>query len=96
MNMMNRARNIREGFSSKYRGVHHRGGRARKDYLINDRGYRAKMSKPWCAAYKGRHLGIFAMETEAAYCRDLAALRVDGSEAQLNFPIQGLEEVCYQ
>ncbi len=90
-NMMNRAQTIREGFSSRYRGVNRRGDK--NGNLTNDRGYRYLPSKPFAAAYRGKYLGISETEEDAAELYDLAALRDQGPEAQLNFPVSGLE-VC--
>lgn len=81
-NMMNRRETIREGFTSKYRGVYNRGGR---------RGAGAEVSKPWGASYKGKYLGIFATDEAAARARDAAALEAEGPAAQLNFP----KEACH-
>jgi hypothetical protein len=86
MNMLNRKQTIREGFTSRYRGVAHRGGRSKA-------ACGAAARKPWAAYYGTRYVGVFATEQEAAYCRDLAALRAEGPAAQLNFPIAGLEAV---
>lgn len=86
-NMMNRASNLRPGFSSKYRGVNHRGGKARSTTLRNDRGYEYAMSKPWAAFYKGKYAGIFETEREAALAYDFAAWQDLGRNAQLNFPM---------
>ena len=72
-NMINQAQTIREGYSSKYRGVH------------------LYTPTRWAGTYRGRYLGVFADEMEAAKSYDLAALRDQGPSAQLNFPIAGLE-----
>lgn len=87
-NMMNRRKTIREGFTSKYRGVAHRGGKNKK--IENDRGYVYTASKPWVAYYGKNYLGITKTEKEAANLYDLAALRDRGPGAQLNFPVEGL------
>lgn len=82
-NMMNRAETIRGGFSSQFRGVAHRAGRSKQ----------GNFAKPWLAYYQREHIGVFATEEEAAYCRDLVALNRDGVHAQLNYPITGLEVI---
>lgn len=76
-NALNRARTIREGFSSKYRGVARRSVPA--------------ASKPWRAYFGKKDLATTVTEEEAARLYDLAALRALGPAAQLNFPVRGIE-----
>ena len=90
-NMLNRKHTIRDGFSSKYRGVAHRGGRTMQ--FRNRHGTLTTPSKSWTTYYGKRYIGIFETEEKAAKCRDLAALRAEGPHAQLNFPITGLEDL---
>lgn len=49
--------------------------------------YTDRPSKPWTASCKGRHIGSFDREIEAALAYDLVAEQVHGPFARFNCPI---------
>lgn len=83
----NRAENLRVATSSQNKANRAPRGRSQwkgVGYQGPARSGGAERSRPWFATVKGRHLGYFSSEREAAYAYNEEALKVHGEFAYLN------------